>query len=85
MNKFDRLIGIICVIKQNKRITAKKIAEIFEVSERTIYRDIDVLSQLKVPVISHEGFNGGYEIDESYFMPSIAIKDNEILYLLIYM
>lgn len=83
MKKFDRLIGIICVIKQNKKITAKELAEIFEVSERTVYRDIDVLCQLKVPIISHEGFKGGYEIDDKYFVPSIAMKENEILYLLI--
>jgi predicted DNA-binding transcriptional regulator YafY len=48
MKKIDRLWGIISVIKENKKITAKEIAEIFEVSERTVYRDIDVLIQLKV-------------------------------------
>lgn len=82
MKKIDRLWGIISVIKENKKITAREIAEILEVSERTIYRDIDVLSQLKVPIISSEGFNGGYEIDDSYFIPSVAFNENEILYLL---
>jgi predicted DNA-binding transcriptional regulator YafY len=83
MKKIDRLWGIISVIKENKKITAKEIAQIFEVSERTVYRDIDVLSQLKVPVISYEGFQGGYEIDDSFFVPSVAFNENEILYLLI--
>lgn len=83
MKKLERLSGIIYVLKENKKMTAKELAEIFEVSERTIYRDIDALSQLKVPIISFEGFEGGYEIDESYFIPSLKLKPNEILYLLI--
>lgn len=83
MKKIDRLMGIIYALKENNKLTAKEMADMFEVSERTIYRDIDVLSQLKVPVISYEGFNGGYEIDDKYFIPSVAFNENEILYLLI--
>ena len=83
MNKLDRLVGIIYALKENKRLTAKDISNIFEVSERTIYRDIDALSQLNVPIIAFEGNNGGYEIEENYFIPSIALKNYEVLYLLI--
>lgn len=83
MKKLERLSGIIYAIKENKKMTAKELAAAFEVSERTIYRDIDALSQLKVPIIAFEGFEGGYEIDESYFIPSLPLEQNEILYLLI--
>lgn len=83
MKKMDRLMSIICALRENKRLTAKEIADIFEVSDRTIYRDIDALCQLNVPIKSFEGFEGGYEIDEKYFIPSITFKENEILYLLI--
>lgn len=83
MKKMERLVGIIYALRENKKMTAKQLAESFEVSERTIYRDIDALSQLKVPIISFEGFAGGYEIDESYFIPSIFFEEREILYLLI--
>lgn len=83
MKKMERLVGIIYALQENKKLTAKEISEIFEVSERTIYRDIDALSQLKVPIRAFEGYSGGYEIDEKYFVPSIAFNENEILYLLI--
>jgi predicted DNA-binding transcriptional regulator YafY len=52
------------------------------VSERTIYRDIDALSQLQVPIIAYEGLGGGYEIAPSYFMPSIKLSGQEVLMLL---
>lgn len=83
MKKMERLIGIIYALKENKKLTATEIANIFEVSERTIYRDIDALSQLRVPIKAFEGSGGGYEIDEGYFLPSIGLNQNEILYLLI--
>lgn len=63
-------------------MTAFDLASYFEVSVRTIYRDIDALSQLKVPIIAYEGFGGGYDIDPSYFMPSIKLSEQEILMLL---
>ncbi|MGF7058785.1 helix-turn-helix transcriptional regulator [Brassicibacter mesophilus] len=83
MKKLERLSGIIYALKENKKMTAKELASTFEVSERTIYRDIDALSQLKVPIVSFEGYEGGYKIDESYFIPSLPFEQNEILYLLI--
>lgn len=82
MKKAERLNGIIFTLKDNGRLTAKQIADKFEVSERTIYRDIDALSQLKVPIIAYEGLNGGYEIESDYFMPSIKLNENEAVLLL---
>lgn len=63
-------------------MTANELAGYFEVSERTIYRDIDALSQLQVPIIAYEGLGGGYEIDPSYYMPSIKLSEQEALMLL---
>jgi predicted DNA-binding transcriptional regulator YafY len=82
MKKSERLNGIIFAIKENNLITASKLAKLFEVSMRTIYRDIDALSQLKVPIITHEGVHGGYSIDEAYFLPSIQLSEREIIMLL---
>ncbi|MFS1514865.1 YafY family protein [Chengkuizengella sp. SCS-71B] len=82
MKKMERLVGIIYALKEHKKLTAGQIAEKFEVSERTIYRDIEALSQLNIPIIALEGFGGGYEIDDNYFVPSVAFSENEILYLL---
>jgi len=82
LKKIERLNGIIFSLKEKGRLTAKQLAELFEVSERTIYRDIDALSQLKVPIIAFDGFNGGYEIDDDYFIPSIKLNENEAIMLL---
>jgi len=85
MKKTERQNGIVHLLRIRKKMTANELASYFEVSERTIYRDIDVLSQLRVPIIAYEGLGGGYEIDPSYFMPSIKLSEQEILMLLMVM
>lgn len=85
MKKIERITGIIYALKENKKMTAKELAQFFEVSERTIYRDIDALAQLKVPIISLEGYEGGYMISDNYFVPSLRLVDEEVLLLLLCM
>ncbi len=82
MKKTERQNGIVHLLRTRGKLSANDLASYFEVSERTIYRDIDALSQLRVPIISYEGLGGGYEIDPSYFMPSIKLSEQEILMLL---
>lgn len=82
MKKTERQNGIVYLLRTRKKMTAKELASYFEVSERTIYRDIDSLCQLRVPIVSYEGLGGGYEIDASYFLPSIKLSEQEILMLL---
>ena len=82
MKKTERQNGIIHLLRVRGKMTANELAAYFEVSERTIYRDIDGLSQLRVPLIAYEGMGGGYEIDPSYFIPSIKLSEQEILMLL---
>lgn len=80
MKKIERMNAIIYLLHEYGKSTAKDIARHLEVSERTIYRDIDALSQTNVPIITFEGQQGGYEIDSSYFIPSIRLSEQEILY-----
>lgn len=82
MKKTERQNGIVHLLRVREKMTANELASYFEVSERTIYRDIDALSQLQVPIIAYEGLGGGYEIDPSYFMPSIKLSEQEALMLL---
>lgn len=82
MKKTERHNGIVHLLRTRGRMTASGLAAYFEVSERTVYRDIDALSQLHVPIIAYEGLGGGYEIDPAYFMPSIKLSEQEILMLL---
>ncbi len=64
--KVDRLVSIIMILLDKKRIGAQELADIFEVSPRTIYRDIDAINMAGVPVCSVSGVGGGFEIMQEY-------------------
>jgi len=64
--KVDRLVSIIMILLDKKRIGAQELAERFEVSPRTIYRDIDTINLAGIPVRSTSGVGGGFEIMQEY-------------------
>lgn len=64
--KIDRLISIIMVLLNNERVSAIQLAEMFEVSTRTIYRDIETISLAGIPITTYNGANGGISIMEEY-------------------
>lgn len=64
--KIDRLVSIILILLEQERIGAQELADRFEVSPRTIYRDIDAIHLAGVPVRSTPGANGGFEIMPQY-------------------
>ena len=66
--KIDRLVSIIMILLDKKRIGAQELAEKFEVSPRTIYRDIDTINMAGIPVLSTSGVGGGFEIMQNYKM-----------------
>ena len=53
--KIDRLVSIIMILLDKKRISAQELADMFEVSPRTIYRDIDAINMAGIPVRSASG------------------------------
>ena len=64
--KIDRLVSIILLLLEKERIGAQELAEKFEVSPRTIYRDIDAINMAGIPVRATSGVGGGFEIMEQY-------------------
>lgn len=68
--KVDRLISIIMILLDKKRIGAQELADKFEVSSRTIYRDIDAINMAGIPVRSTSGVGGGFEIMQNYKVDS---------------
>ena len=64
--KIDRLISIIMILLDKERIGAQELADMFEVSPRTIYRDIDAINMAGIPVLSTSGVGGGFEIMQKY-------------------
>ena len=69
--KVDRLVSIIMTLLDKKRIGAQELADMFEVSPRTIYRDIDAINMAGIPIRSTSGVGGGFEI-----MPEYKIDKN---------
>lgn len=64
--KVDRLVSIIMILLDKERIGAQELADMFEVSPRTIYRDIDSINMAGIPVRSTSGVGGGFEIMPEY-------------------
>lgn len=64
--KIDRLIAITMFLSNREIVSASTLANRFEVSKRTIQRDISVLNQAGIPIISTYGINGGYEIMDGF-------------------
>ncbi len=64
--KIDRLIGILSILLQHEKVTAPYLAEKFEVSRRTINRDIEALCMAGIPLVTEQGQNGGVSIMEGY-------------------
>ena len=64
--KVDRLVSIILILLDKERIGAQELADMFEVSPRTIYRDIDTINMAGIPVCSVSGVGGGFEIMQKY-------------------
>ncbi|MVB11428.1 WYL domain protein [Caprobacter fermentans] len=64
--KVERLVSIIMILLDKERIGAQELADMFEVSPRTIYRDIDTINMAGIPVRSTSGVGGGFEIMQKY-------------------
>jgi len=64
--RIDRMLAIVVLLLNRRKITARELADRFEVSLRTVYRDIEALNLAGIPVISKQGTGGGYELPENY-------------------
>ena len=76
--KIDRLIGILSILLQKETITAPVLAEQFEVSRRTISRDIDTLCQAGIPIVTRQGINGGISIMDGYTIDRTLLTGSEM-------
>lgn len=81
MNRTDRLLAIVLELQSKGRQRAEDLAATFETSKRTIYRDIEALSQAGVPLLAVPG--QGYELMEGYFLPPLSFTAAEASTLLL--
>ncbi len=83
MNPIERALGILLMLSGGKLVTATALAERFQVSLRTIYRDVDRLLALGVPIEAERGADGGYRLARGYIQPPVALTRRETAALLI--
>jgi len=75
MNRIDRLFGILTQLQSKKFVPAEKIAERFNISTRTVYRDIKALNEQGIPISFEQ--SKGYFIVNGFFIPPVAFNSDE--------
>ncbi|SKB07618.1 Predicted DNA-binding transcriptional regulator YafY, contains an HTH and WYL domains [Prosthecobacter debontii] len=75
MNRIDRLTGMILLLQSHRVITAEQIAAHFEMSMRTVYRDLAALGEAGVPIVAEAGV--GYSLMRGYHMPPVMFTEQE--------
>lgn len=75
--RVERLFSVLIYLLHQKRVSAKQLASYFEVTTRTIYRDLEALQMSGVPIISYPGKNGGYALIESYSLSAFTFTEAE--------
>lgn len=73
----NRLFEIVYILMQKKKITAKELADKFEVSIRTIYRDIEILSRANIPIYTIKGKDGGIGLLDEYVLNKTILSEKE--------
>ena len=76
--KLDRLISILVLLLRKERIQAKELAEIFEVSVRTILRDVEAINLAGIPIVTYQGINGGIGIAEGYRLDKSVLTEDDM-------
>src|SRR5208337_2751715 len=83
MNRLDRTLGLLLLLRGGRIVSATELAARFEVSVRTVYRDIEVLSGLGVSITADMGRTGGFRLREGYFLPPVTLGAEEAVSLLL--
>ncbi len=76
--KLERLLAIIILLLNQKKMSSKALANYFEVSERTIYRDIESINEAGIPIVSYQGRDGGFGIMDTYKMDRNVLTKDEL-------
>lgn len=76
--KLDRLVSILVILLRKERVQAKELAEMFDVSVRTILRDVDAINLAGIPIVTYQGANGGIGIAEGFRLDRSVLTRDDI-------
>ena len=75
--QINRLFEMVYLLMNRKKMTAKELSDHFEVSQRTVYRDIDVLNSAGIPISANKGKGGGIELLDDFMLSNSAFSEQE--------
>ena len=75
--QINRLFEMVYILMDRKKMTAKELSDHFEVSQRTVYRDIEILNSAGIPVSANKGKGGGIELVEDFLLNKSAFSEHE--------
>ncbi len=78
MEKIERLISIIMILLKKDIVSTKEFTHLFNVSKRTILRDMETLSLSNIPIYSINGVNGGYRIMDEYKFDKRLLSSSDL-------
>ncbi len=80
--KIERLLTMTILLLNRRKVTAKELAEQFDITVRTVYRDMETLNASGIPVISYQGYEGGFCIADNFKMSRQLLTFDDITSLL---
>lgn len=75
--RIQRLLALVCVLADNEKVTVRELAERFEVSRRTIFRDLEALNCAGIPIVSQPGREGGVCVMEGYKVARSVLSSDD--------
>lgn len=75
--KLERLLGLLNILANTDKITVQELADRFEVSRRTIFRDLDALNRAGIPIVSYPGIGGGVSVVQGYKVEKCVLSSDD--------
>lgn len=76
--KIDRVIGILSILLQREKVTASELAEKFEVSRRTVIRDIEEINKAGIPIVTFQGQGGGISVMDGFRLDRTLLSNDDM-------